>query len=66
MTALHYCPMLKEFQINDPIKVLLNGIHILLDGFEWHPLRSEWDYSATYQRIFTEIFSHECRSLSAQ
>lgn len=65
MTALHYCSMLTEFEIHDPVKVLLIGINILLDGFGWHPLRSEWDYAATYQRIFQEIFSHEFQCLSA-
>lgn len=59
MTSLNYCPMLKEFEIHDPIKVLLNGIHILMDGFGWKPLRDEWDYSVTYQRICSEIFSKE-------
>ena len=59
MTALHYCPMLKEFEIHDPIRVLLTGINIILDGFGWRPLRSEWDYDVSYQRISSEIFGKE-------
>ena len=64
MTALHYCPMLKEFEIHDPVKVLLSGIHILLDGFEWKPLRVDWDYGVTYQRICAEIFAEEQKRLA--
>jgi AcrR family transcriptional regulator len=66
MTALNYCPMLKEFEIHDPIKVLINGIHILLDGFQWKPLRNEWSYDVTYQRICSEIFADECNSLNSK
>ena len=66
MTALNYCPMLKEFEIRDPVKVLLNGIHILMDGFGWKPLRAEWDYGVTYQRIRSEIFANECDQLGPQ
>ena len=64
MTALHFCPMLKEFEIHDPIKVLLNGIHILLDGCGWAPLRKEWDYGVTYQRICSEVFPEERKCLA--
>ena len=63
MTALHYCPMLKEFEIADPVRLLLNGIHILLDGYSWKPLRAEWDYGVTYQRIFSEVFGEERKLL---
>ncbi len=66
MTAMHYCPMLKEFGINDPPKVLLKGIHTLLDGFGWRPLRSEWDYGVSYQRIGAEIFSEERHCLTSE
>ena len=59
MTSLHYCPMLKEFDIQDPVKLLLASIHILLDGYNWRPLRSEFDYAASYRRICAEIFPDE-------
>jgi len=66
MTALHYCPMLQEFEISDPVQVLLKGIHTLLDGFGWKPLLSEWDYTVTRQRIFSEIFADEQKRLLAE
>lgn len=64
MTALHFCSMLNEFQISDPIKLLLQGIHILLDGYHWKPLNTEWDYGVSYQRICAEIFPEEQKSLA--
>jgi AcrR family transcriptional regulator len=64
MTALNYCSMLTEFDIQDPVKLLLRGIHGLLDGFAWKPLRNQWDYNVTYQRICTEIFSEEWARLT--
>ncbi|HEY0982244.1 MULTISPECIES: TetR/AcrR family transcriptional regulator [unclassified Schlesneria] len=63
MTALHYCPMLKEFEIQDPVKVLMKGIHTLLDGFDWKPLSGEWNYEVSRQRVLSEIFAPEQASL---
>lgn len=65
MTALHFCPMLKEFEIHDPVKVLLRGIHLLLDGYDWKPLTDDWDYGVSYQRICAEIFPDEGKCLEA-
>ena len=65
MTALNYCSMLSEFEIHDPIKLLLENINILLDGFGWLPLREQWDYGNSYERISTEIFSQERHCLPA-
>lgn len=63
MTALNYCSMLSEFEIRDPVKLLLANINMLLDGFGWRPLSHEWDYDASYQKIRTEVFGPECRRL---
>ena len=64
MTSLHFCSMLIEFRIDDPQKVLLQGIHVLLDGSDWRPKRVEWDFAKTYQRIQDEVFSEEFKSLA--
>lgn len=66
MTALHYCPMLTEFEISDPANVLLRGIHTLLDGFGWKPMLAEWDYGVTRKRIYSEIFADEEKQLSGK
>ena len=63
MTSLNYCSMLKEFEIHDPIKLMIANIHILLDGFGWRAMRNEWDYEASYQRIRSDIFPQELNLL---
>jgi AcrR family transcriptional regulator len=42
--------------IDDPLKVLCQTVHIFLDGLNWKPLSTEWDYDATERRIKQEIF----------
>jgi hypothetical protein len=42
---------------------MIANIHILLDGFDWRPLRDEFDFGTSYQRIRTEVFSQELQSL---
>lgn len=63
MTALHDFPVLQEFDIKDPGKVLLQGIHRQLDGAGWRPFRNEWDYGTTYQRVFSEIYPQEFQAM---
>lgn len=48
--------------ITDPEAVLWENFNRLLDGYDWKPLSSEWDYSATMDRIRTEVFSDELRN----
>lgn len=38
---------------------LFNHVNLLLDGMQWHPLTSDWNYDQTLKRIGTEIFSAE-------
>ena len=42
--------------IDDPLKALCQNVSLLLDGLNWKPLSSEWDYEATDRRIKKEIF----------
>lgn len=59
MSSVHQCAMLKNFQITDPSKLLMKGIHTLLDGFGWRPFSTEWDYGVSFQRIGAEVFPDE-------
>ncbi len=61
---MNFCPLLEKFQIADPFASCRENAQILLDGFAWKPLRSDWDYAATYQRIATEIFPDECQRIA--
>jgi AcrR family transcriptional regulator len=60
---MNFCPLLEKFQIADPFASYRENAQVLLDGFGWKPLRAEWDYAATYQRIAQEIFPDECERI---
>ena len=66
MTSLNYCSMMNEFQIHDPVKLMISNIQMLLDGFGWRPFFNEWDYSVSAQRVCSEVFSHEMSCLASE
>lgn len=47
-----------------PLQMLNENYHIYLDGVGWSPLRSEFDYAETEERIKSEVFSAELASLN--
>lgn len=44
--------------------VFLFGINCLLDGLNWQPLSTAWDYQRTWQRVEQEIFAEELKMLN--
>src|SRR5262249_21912913 len=48
--------LMKEIGVEKPDRVLVLQQQAYLDGLGWKPLSTEWDYAATYDRIFKEIF----------
>jgi len=56
-----------DFGINDVVGVFRRSGSVLLDGYGWRPLSTEWDYRKTMRRIygelFTEVVIHQVRSL---
>lgn len=40
-------------------------VNVVCDGFCWRPFSTEWDYAATLQRIWTEVFPDEYAKLQA-
>ena len=54
--------LLAETGVVDPFSSLRENIQVLLDGFGWRPLSTEWDYAATYGRIAKEVFADEFQS----
>jgi AcrR family transcriptional regulator len=57
----NFCSLLAQTGIVDPFSALRDNIQVLLDGFGWKPLSTEWDYAATYRRITQEVFPDESR-----
>jgi AcrR family transcriptional regulator len=60
--ASNFRPLLGELGVTDPIFHLRDNIQILLDGFGWKPLSTEWDYAVTDKRIAIEVFANELQS----
>jgi len=46
--------------------VLLNNINITLDGLNWQPLSSQWNYNDSIDRIKNEVFAQEVQALYQQ
>jgi AcrR family transcriptional regulator len=57
--VLNFPDLLSELGVVEPRLVSRQSIHALLDGFQWRPLSTEWDYQSTFQRISKEVFDHE-------
>ncbi len=58
----NFSSLMAQTGIVDPFSATRDNIQVLLDGFGWRPLSTEWDYAATYRRITQEVFPDECRS----
>jgi AcrR family transcriptional regulator len=44
---------------SDPRSAMHRVGSAFLDGLDWHPLSSEWDYRETMRRIYTEVYPAE-------
>jgi AcrR family transcriptional regulator len=57
-----FCSLMTQTGIVNPFSALRDNIQVLLDGFGWKPLSTEWDYAATTRRITKEVFADECQT----
>ena len=48
-----------KWNLSEDLLELHEMQHAYLDSFQWRPLSTEWDYSATEQRLLTEVFPRE-------
>ncbi|KZX69859.1 TetR family transcriptional regulator [Vibrio sp. HI00D65] len=51
-------------RLQDPYSVLHNA-NMILDGLNWQPLSSDWDYRKTWRRVEQELFSEEIAYLES-
>ncbi|MBW3694871.1 TetR/AcrR family transcriptional regulator [Vibrio sp. T187] len=51
-------------RLQDPYTVLHNA-NMILDGLNWQPLSTEWDYRKTWRRVEQELFSEEVAYLAS-
>ena len=47
-------------------QALLANVNLMLDGLQWQPLFSEFDYTQTLERLRCEVFAPEIELLAAQ
>jgi len=52
-------------KLGPPESLVRDNVQILLDGFGWRPLTTEWDYGQTYRRLIDSLFADELRRLKA-
>ena len=60
-TSADFLEGLKAIGIPAPFATLGRNSAAMLDGYNWRPLSSEWDYMKTLKRIQQEIFADEHR-----
>jgi AcrR family transcriptional regulator len=58
----NFRPLLDQIRVDDPFSALRANIRVLLDGFGWEPLSTEWDYAESHRRIIREVFADEART----
>lgn len=62
----HGEPLFGECPMEKTCWLKRESVNVLLDGFGWRPLYSEWDYAATRVRVMETIFPNEWRSIGEQ
>ena len=55
----HSSDTLGEIGIDNPIRSLRTNQQMMLDGYGWRPLSSDFDYTAHMDRVKTEMFRHD-------
>ena len=56
---------LPELGIADPYSAVRTAIRMVLDGYHWQPLSTDYDDVALYERIHSEVFPDECKAVAA-
>ncbi len=60
---LHCEPLFDDVQALHPCCLKRESVAMMLDGFGWRPLHTEWDYDATRIRVMESIFPEEWRRI---
>lgn len=54
---------LPEHGVRDPYLCVRQNINMMLDGFGWSPLSTDYDFLSLFERLQTEVFPDECRQV---
>jgi len=55
---------LAQIGVRDAFFSVVSNCEILLDGYGWRPLSTEWDFAETRRRVNTEIFVDEMQKVA--
>jgi AcrR family transcriptional regulator len=66
LSVHHYGPCFDAAKLGPPSSRLRDSMEILLDGFGWRPLSTEWDYAETHGQLIENIFADEHRRLESR
>ena len=61
LCVVNFPHVVEQLGVVSPPSTMIDNAQALLDGLGWRPLRSEWDYALTHERIIREVFADECR-----
>lgn len=61
LCVLNFPHVQQMLGVESPHTTMLDGVQAMLDGLAWRPLRAEWDYRSTHDRIAGEVFADEFR-----
>lgn len=61
LCLVNFPHVVEQLGVVSPWSSLKENVQALLDGLGWRPLRSEWDYGLTHERMVREVFADECR-----
>jgi AcrR family transcriptional regulator len=50
---------MRDLEVTDREAALRLNVHTFLDGLEWRPLQSEFDYDVLHRRVLAEVFEAE-------
>jgi hypothetical protein len=56
---------LEAHGVRDPYLAVRRNINILLDGFPWKPVSTEFDYLGLFDQLIGEVFPEEYQQISA-
>jgi AcrR family transcriptional regulator len=60
---LNFCDMIQRLGITQSNPAIRQNVETYLDGLGWKPLRSQWDYDLTAQRVRKEVFADDFQRL---
>ncbi len=56
-------PSLRDIGLDHPYEMVRRNLNVMVDGLDWRPLSSEYDFLKMFDRLQTELFSAEAGDL---